>query len=209
MGFWDLHVLPRLINCACSAGQVMKIRSQLVPGAQGVVLEVGCGSGTNFGFYDPARVTQLIAVEPHAPMRARADAALAGQPIAAVTQLLAAGGEALPLDDGSVDTVVLTYVLCTIPDPQAALAEVRRVLRPGGRVLFAEHGLSPDTGVAKWQTRWEPFQKRLGGGRHVTRDPSALLTAAGMAIADERRFYMKSAPKILGYTYVGTAMSAG
>ncbi len=187
----------------------MKIRSQVVPGAQGVVLEVGCGTGTNFGFYDPARVTQLIAIEPHAPMLARADAALADQPIAAVTRLLAAGGESLPLEDGSVDTVVLTYVLCTIPSPEAALAEVRRVLRPGGLVLFAEHGLSPDTGVAKWQKRWEPFQKRLGGGCHVTRNPSALMMAAGLEIADERRFYMKSAPKILGYTYTGMARAAG
>lgn len=209
MSFWENHVLPRLIDCACSAGQVMKIRAGIVPQAEGHVLEVGCGTGTNFGFYDPARVTRLTAVEPAEAMRERARKALAGKPLAGVGEVVGAGGEAIPLPDGCVDTAVVTYVLCTIPDPLAALAQVRRVLKPDGRVIFAEHGIAPDAGVARWQARWEPWQKRLGGGCHVTRDPLAMLRAAGFAAGDDtQQFYMKGAPKLLGFTSVGMARPA-
>ena len=185
MSFYHEHILPQLIAFTCSQPQVMKKRSQVVPAAEGRVLEVGFGSGTNLEFYDPVRVERLFALEPSRGMRRKAQGAVDRSPLD--IEWLDLPGEEIPLDDASVDTVVLTYTACTIPDVEAALAQMRRVLKPGGKLLFSEHGQAPDPGVAKWQRRIEPVWKPIAGGCHLTGKPDALIAQAGFRIAPDAR----------------------
>lgn len=184
----------------------MKQRAKLVPGASGVVLDVGTGAGPNLQFYDPAKVTRVIGAEPSAGMRRKAAKAIQAAPVA--VELVDAGAEALPLADDSVDTAVLTFTLCSIPDPGPALAEIRRVLKPEGRLLFCEHGLAPDEGVAKWQKRLEPVWKRIAGGCHLARPMDRLIEGGGFAITRLEAGYIPGTPKFAGYDYLGEARPA-
>lgn len=206
MSLYDDHVLPHLIGLACGAPQIMKQRARLIPAAQGRVLEIGFGAGPNLAFYDPARVERVFALEPSAGMRRKAAKAVAAAPVP--VEMLDLAAEAIPLDAGSADTVVLTYTACTIPDVEAALAEMRRVLRPGGRLLFCEHGLSPDPGVARWQRRIEPVWRPIAGGCRLTRRPDALIAAAGFRIDRLETDYLPKTPRIAGFTYAGAAAPA-
>lgn len=208
MGLWDKFVVPPLISCACATKPIMKQREKVVPKATGRVLEIGCGSGTNFEFYDPEKIERLYALEPSEGMMKRARKAAEDLDWADRIEFLEMGAEALPLEDGSIDTAVITFVLCTIPDWSAALAEVRRVLKPGGKVVFSEHGLSPDQGVAKWQKRVERIWKPLAGGCRLTRDAQAMLHDSGFVMEDVDTMYLPSTPKIAGYVTWGTARAA-
>jgi len=206
MGFYDERILPNLIACACGARPISKLRRDMVPQAEGVVLEVGLGSGTNLPFYDPDRVRQVIGVEPSGGMRVKAQRAIARQSLP--VELLDAPGEALPLQDGSVDTVLLTFTLCTIPDAPHALGEMRRVLKPGGRLVFLEHGLAPDAVIARWQRRVEPVWKRLGGGCHLARPIDRLIAGHGFRIDTLEADYTPKSPRLAGYVYRGCASIA-
>lgn len=208
MGLWDRYVVPPLISCACASKPIMKQRQKIVPEAEGVVLEVGCGSGTNFDIYDQDRVTHLHALEPAEGMIRRAAEALEGHGLADRTTLHPIGAEALPFEDNSVDTAVVTFVLCTIPKWQAALEEIRRVLKPSGRILYSEHGLAPDPDVAKWQRRVEPIWKRIGGGCHLTRDTKQMLTDTGFSVTKHESMYLPNTPRIAGYAVWGEARTA-
>ncbi|GAC1034688.1 methyltransferase domain-containing protein [Pseudomonas sp. No.21] len=202
MGFYDRHVLPRLIDYACGMGEVMKTRSKIVPQAEGRVLEIGIGTGLNLGFYDPAKVQVVIGVDPAAQMQAlarqRADAiAIAVETIALELGEIQAG-------DASFDSIVCTFTLCTIPDAAAALKEMRRVLKPGGRLLFAEHGLAPDAAVARWQHRLTPLWKPFAGGCHLNRDIPRLIEAGGFAIRELHTGYLQG-PRPMTFVYRGWA----
>ncbi|MDX1293202.1 MAG: class I SAM-dependent methyltransferase, partial [Hyphomonas sp.] len=170
----------------------MKQRQKVVPQAEGVVLEIGAGSGANFTFYDGNKLEHLYALEPSGVMieKARREAGRLG--IGHHIDFLQTGAESIPLEDDSVDTAVITFVLCTIPDWESALKEVRRVLKPGGKILFSEHGLAPDAGVAKWQRRIEPVWKPLAGGCHLTRDTEAMLASAGFRLDGAETMYLPS-----------------
>ena len=206
MGLWDRYIVPPLVSAACSSKPIMKQREKIVPSASGRVLEIGCGLGTNFGLYDPEKVERLFALEPTEGMVTRAKKTLRDIPtLQDRTEFMVTGAEAIPLEDNSVDTAIITFVLCTISDWQSALAEVRRVLVPGGKILFSEHGLAPDVGVAKWQRRIEPVWKRLAGGCHLTRDTGALLTSSGFALDKVETMYLPSTPKIAGFVSWGAA----
>ena len=207
-GLWDRYVVPPLISCACSSKPIMKQRAKIVPEAEGVVLEVGCGSGTNFELYDAAKVKHLHAIEPSEGMIQRARATWDATDRETPCDIHLCGAEAVPLGDNSVDTAVVTFVLCTIPDWQSALQELRRVLKPGGRVLYSEHGLAPDEGVAKWQRRVEPVWKRMAGGCHLTRDTKQMLEAEGFAIEQHDTMYLPNTPKIAGFAAWGSARVA-
>ncbi|MEM7328287.1 MAG: class I SAM-dependent methyltransferase [Pseudomonadota bacterium] len=207
-GLWDRYVVPPLISCACSSKPIMKQRAKIVPEAEGVVLEVGCGSGTNFDLYDADKVKHLHAIEPATGMVERARKTWDAQHRDTNCDIHLCGAEAVPLDDKSVDTAVVTFVLCTIPDWQAALQELRRVLKPGGKVLYSEHGLAPDDGIAKWQRRVEPVWKRLAGGCHLTRDTKQMLEAEGFAIDRHETMYLPNTPKIAGFAVWGSARVA-
>ena len=204
MGFYDRYILPSLIQCACSSKPIMKQREKVIPLAEGRILEVGCGTGTNFGLYDAAKVDHLFALEPAPEMITKAEKVAAGLPGLDVS-FLEAGGEAVPLGDNSVDTVVFTFTLCTIPDWAGSIQEARRVLKPGGRLLFSEHGGSPDEGIAKWQRRLEPIQKALAGGCHLTRVPPDMLKSNGFEVDELHAMYLPGTPKPLGYAYWGHA----
>lgn len=179
MGLYRERILPHLIDRACGTGDLGRFRSRVVDGLAGTVVEIGFGSGLNVELYPP-EVELVYAVEPAEVARR-----LAARRVAAAAvrvEHVGLRGEEIPLPDASCDGALSTFTLCTIPDVEAALAEVRRVLRPGGRFHFLEHGLSPDAGVARWQRRLEPAQKRLADGCHLTRVPADLVRAAGFEI---------------------------
>jgi ubiquinone/menaquinone biosynthesis C-methylase UbiE len=204
MGCYSDRVLPRIVNMACGMKANEPLRRRVCDGLHGRVVEIGFGSGHNVPFYSPA-VTEVTAIEP-------ADLAweLAADRLASAdTPVHRNGldGQRLPLDDHSHDTALSTWTMCTIPDIAAALAELRRVLKPGGTLHFVEHGLAPDPKVQRWQHRLEPLQKRLFGGCHLTRPIADLLTDAGFKIVERDEFYEAGAPKFLGADTLGTARS--
>lgn len=202
MGLYRDHVLPRLVDRSCGIAATEPHRRRVCADLHGEVLEIGFGSGLNVPFYPPA-VTRVHAVEPSdLAWRLAADRVTAsGLPVERTGQ----DGQHLPLADDTVDSALVTWSLCTIPDPVAALEEVRRVLRPGGTLHVVEHGLAPDAGVRRWQRRLEPIQKRVAGGCHLTRQPAVMLEAAGFTIAELDHFYMPDAPRPLGALSLGTA----
>lgn len=203
--WWDRHVTPRLIGCACSRPPIMAERARLVPQARGRVLELGFGGGLNFRFYDPAKVETVFGVDPSAELRERAGRA--PRPAELKLDLRDGVGEALPFEDGAFDTVVCTFTLCSVADPAVTLAEARRVLKAGGGFLFCEHGLSPDRGVAAWQRRIEPVWTRLAGGCRLTRTPAATIEACGLTPAAVERAYLRGVPKIAGWCERGVAVA--
>ncbi|KJU80523.1 phospholipid methyltransferase [Ectopseudomonas oleovorans] len=202
MGFYDRHVLPYLIDFACGMGAVMKARSQIVPLAQGRVLEIGIGSGLNLSFYDPQRVVVVVGVDPSADMQrlARERAAHCQVPV----EMIALELGQIQAEDASFDDIVCTFTLCTIPDALAALKEMRRVLKAGGRLLFCEHGLAPDLPVVRWQKRLTPLWKPLAGGCHLDRDIPALIEAGGFHIRQLDSGYLKG-PRPMTHVYRGWA----
>jgi len=203
MGFYDRFILPPLLNMACGAAPIGKQRQKIVPLASGVVLELGFGSGLNLPFYDRAAVTKLYALEPSEGMLVQARKLAVGAEFP--VEILAETAEALSLAPASVDTVLVTYSLCTIPDPHSALEAARRALKPGGRLLFCEHGLAPDAAVRRTQARIEPFWKHLSGGCHLCRDIPALITRGGFAVDRMETMYLPKAPQWAGYNYWGAA----
>ncbi len=201
--WWERHGVPRLIKCACSQGQIMKLRSQVVPQASGDVLELGCGGGINMEFYDPARIARFSGLDPSPELLAMSRAAAQGRGIDA--DIRGGVGEAMPFESGRFDTVVTTFTLCSVADPAAVLAEIRRVLRPGGTALFLEHGGAPDAGVAKWQRRIEPVWKRIGGNCHLTRPIADAYARAGFAVDRRGARYMPKTPRPFGWVEYGAA----
>ena len=204
--FYDRHVMPRLIGCACGSKPVTKQRAKIVPLARGRVLELGIGGGLNLRHYDPALVDEVVGVDPSAALRVRACAAERADGVDVT--VLDGTAERLPFGDGSFDTVVSTFTLCSIAEPPVALAEARRVLRPGGRLLYCEHGLAPDPQVARWQRRIEPLWKRLAGNCHLTRATGDLLRNAGFRIDRHDTMYLPGTPKTLGWNEWGEASPA-
>jgi ubiquinone/menaquinone biosynthesis C-methylase UbiE len=207
MGLYSRYVLPTIISCGCGMRPIAVERQALVPRAEGVVLELGMGSGHNLRFYDPAKVAKVYALEPDRGMLDKARRRVAGAPVR--VRVLPETAEGLSLPDESVDTVLVTFALCTIPDAVAALRGARRALRQGGRLLFCEHGRSPDPEVFRRQTRIEPVWTRLFGGCHLTRDIPALIREAGFAIDELDAGYLPKAPRIGGYLYRGSASVPG
>ncbi len=199
--WYDRHVLPYLIDMACGIRPVARQREKVVPLAQGRVLEVGIGTGLNIPFYDKSRVTRVTGVDPALRMHSLAQKRIAQAGLD--VDLIGLSAERLPVDDASFDTVVCTYTLCTIPDPAAALAEMRRVLKPGGQLLFSEHGRAPDANVSKWQTRLQPYWSKLAGGCMLDRDVPLLLRDAGFQ-SDVQSRYLPG-PRFVSYHYWGVA----
>ncbi len=203
MGLYGEQVLPRIINVACAAGPVVgPLRERVCAGLSGEVVEIGFGSGLNVPHY-PAAVSRVAAVEPSDVGWKLAEDRVGASSVPVARAGL--DGQALPFEDDSFDCALSTWTMCTIPDIDGALAELRRVLRPGGTLHFIEHGLAPDESVARWQRRLEPVQRRLFGGCHLTRPIVDLVERAGFVVRELDEFYEKGAPKALGADALGVA----
>jgi ubiquinone/menaquinone biosynthesis C-methylase UbiE len=202
MGFYGDCILPHIIDFAMSTKAIMDERRRCLEPVGGVVLEIGFGSGLNLPFY-PAAVTQVIGVDPSSTSARLARKRIEAAPFR--VELIGLSAETLPMEDRSVDTVVSTFTLCTIPDPASALREMRRVLKPGGRFHFVEHGRADDPGVARWQQRLNGIQQALFGGCNLNRPISTLVERAGFEIERLENDYLKAAPKFGGFLYRGVA----
>jgi ubiquinone/menaquinone biosynthesis C-methylase UbiE len=203
MSWYDRHVLPSVIGCACRTRALQRQRARIIPEASGEVLEIGVGGGANLRFYDPGRVTAVHGVDPSAGLRAQA--AAAPRPEGLTVVLTDGAAEALPYEDGRFDTVVCTFVLCSVTSPAAALGEARRVLKPGGLLLFCEHGLAPDRRVARFQRRIEPVWSPLAGGCRLTRSVLDELGAAGFRTERVQQRYLRKVPRFAGWITCGAA----
>jgi ubiquinone/menaquinone biosynthesis C-methylase UbiE len=188
MSLYSRFVLPTLVDFACSAKPTMRQREKVIPMAQGRVLEIGIGSGLNLPYYRPERVSRLWGLDPCPTMRKRAERAARSAPIE--VELLDLRDGEIPLERDCVDTVVITYTLCTIPETRPALVEMNRVLGPGGRLIFCEHGRAPDESVRRWQNRLNPIWNRMGGGCHLNRPIPRLIEEGGFRIQEMQASYI-------------------
>ncbi|MFQ6004772.1 MAG: class I SAM-dependent methyltransferase [Woeseia sp.] len=203
MNWYEERVLPRLTDLACSTKPVCQQREKIVPLAEGDVLEIGIGSGLNLPFYDQRKIGKIWGLEPSDSMRKLAAQNLEG--LSLDLEFIDLPGEEIPIDSKSVDTVLVTYTLCTIPDAVTALQGMRRVLKPGGRLLFCEHGAAPDAGVRRWQDRLNTGWSKVAGGCNMNRDIPSIIHAGGFEIVWDERKYIPGL-RILSYNYWGSAI---
>jgi len=206
MGFYEKHIVPRIINLACGTEMIHKQREKVVPLAEGVVLEIGIGPGFNLPLYDAGKVSRVIGLDPsHTSWK------FARERVKAVpfpVEFIGLPGEQIPLEDASVDTVLVTYSLCTIPDPHTALQGMKRVLKDGGKLIFCEHGKAPDAHVCTWQDRINPIWKPLFGGCNLNRDMPALIGGADFDITHLESAYLPDGPRFASFMYWGEAAKA-
>jgi len=201
VSFYNEHILPHLINLSMRNRELRPYRERVLSRAEGRVLEIGIGSGLNLPLYGP-RVEEVLGLEPAARLLATAQRT-SGRCVRPVT-LIAGSAEAIPIVDHSIDTVVTTWTLCSIPDAVGALNEMRRVLRPGGQLLFVEHGLAPEDNIQRWQNRLTPLWKKIGGGCHLNRPIRNLIESTGFDITQLQTGYIKG-PKPMTFLYEGRA----
>jgi ubiquinone/menaquinone biosynthesis C-methylase UbiE len=188
MGLYSRYILPRMVHATCSSNPARRQRMKLVPRARGRVLEVGFGSGLNLPFYDAEGVDGVWGLDPSAEMAGLGAEAMGAAPFD--VRMVLGGAESIPIEDDTFDTVVLTYTLCTIRDTGSALREMARVLAPGGRLLFCEHGLAPDRSVRRWQRGLNPLWRRVGGGCNLDRDIPWLIREGGFRVSDIETMYI-------------------
>ncbi|MBX7493211.1 class I SAM-dependent methyltransferase [Qipengyuania sp. 1NDW9] len=205
--WYDAHVMPRLITLACGQKGIEKRRRQVVPLAEGNVFELGCGGGLNQALYDSDKITGFAGIDPHEKLLegARERARAKGWD----HDIRQGVGEDIPFATSTFDTAVCTYTLCTVDDPAQVLSELRRILKPGGKLLFLEHGKAPDENVAKWQERIEPAWKPLAGGCHLTRPIGSALRGAGFEVEPIGQAYLDKTPKVMGWMEWGVARRTG
>lgn len=205
MGIYRKFILPKVVHHACGQKPAMKQRGKIIPLAEGMVLEVGIGSGLNIPWYDTSRVKHLWGIDPSPEMWSIAEKNALEHHLDA--EFIEAGAESIPLDKNVADTVVITYTLCTIPDVQGALGEVRRVLKTGGKLIFCEHGEAPDKSVRRLQKYMNPAWKLFGGGCHLDRPIPHMLESAGFRSRDMQCMYIPGW-KPACFNYWGTAVNA-
>jgi ubiquinone/menaquinone biosynthesis C-methylase UbiE len=206
MGLYDKYLLPKLVHCSCGLKPAMKQREKIIPLAKGRVLEIGIGSGLNIPYYDPHQIDHIWGIDPSRDMWTIAKKNARESHLE--VEFIESGAENVPLDNNSADTVVITYTLCTIPDVGSALQEVRRVLKPGGKLLFCEHGEAPDENVRRWQKRVNPFWKVLAGGCNLNRPIPSLLEQSGFTSSDMQTMYIPGwQPACFNYWGTASALS--
>tara|TARA_B100000963_G_C22631843_1_gene675336 strand:- start:614 stop:1234 length:621 start_codon:yes stop_codon:yes gene_type:complete len=201
--FYDNYVLPPLCDCCCSTKPVNYQRKKIVPNAYGNVLEVGIGSGLNFNYYNESKINQIVGLEPSEKLLEKAEKNTKNFNFD--IKLIKGMAEDIQIESNSIDSVLLTYTLCTIADTEKALREIRRVLKSNGKIIFTEHGIAPDNNVKKWQNRINPVWKKLFGGCNLNKDIPKILLDAGFKIDYLEKMYLPSTPKIVGYNYWGQA----
>ena len=204
MSLYDKYVLPKFLNCACGSKPIEYQRKKVVPNAEGLVLEVGIGSGLNLPFYDNSKVTQIWGLDPSEELSSMAKETAKNLDID--VKFISSGAEDIPLPDNYFDTALVTYTMCTIPEVIRANIEIKRVLKNTGKLIFCEHGKAPDLNIAKWQSRIDPIWGKLAGGCHLNRDIPSLLEDSGYKIIELDQMYLPSTPKVAGYNYWGFAI---
>lgn len=204
MSLYDKYVLPKFLNCACGSKPVEYQRKKVVPNAEGIVLEVGIGSGLNLPFYDNSKVTQIWGLDPSEELSSMAKET--AKNLNLDVKFISSGAEDIPLPDNYFDTALVTYTMCTIPEVIRANIEIKRVLKNTGKLIFCEHGKAPDLNIAKWQSRIDPIWGKLAGGCHLNRDIPSLLEDSGYKIIELDQMYLPSTPKVAGYNYWGFAI---
>ena len=201
--FYEKYVLPKIINCACGTKPILIQRQKIVPSASGVILEIGVGSGVNIPYYSNSNVKKLIGLDLQQdnwdqPYKIAKKSNIS-------IDLLQGDGEELPIPNNSIDTVLITYTMCTISNVQRTLAEIKRVLNSEGKLLFCEHGLAPDKNVQKWQNKLNPIWKKCLGGCNLNRNIPELVLKSGFSFESINEMYIPSTPKFVGYNYWGAA----
>jgi ubiquinone/menaquinone biosynthesis C-methylase UbiE len=203
LGFYNKYILPKFLNCACGTKPINFQRDKIVPLAKGIVLDVGIGSGLNIPFYNKSKIDHLYGLDPSDELLKIAKSIAEKHELE--IEFLECGAEAIPLPDNSIDTVLITYTMCTIPDVELSNLEIMRVLKPEGQLLFCEHGLAPDKNIVKWQRRINPIWNKIAGGCNLNRDIPKLITSSGFKILNMEEMYLPSTPKFAGYNYWGVA----
>lgn len=205
--WWEKHGAPRLIKFSCGAEPLMQLREQVVPLARGEVFEIGCGGGINQRFYEPAVITRYAGIDPSGKLLdyARTEAERRGWG----ADIRQGVGEAIPFPDDSFDTVVCTYTMCSVVDQAQVVRELRRILRPGGRLLFLEHGRAPDPEVARWQDRIEPWWKPVMGGCRLTRPVTSAIAAGGFTVEPLGQRYLPRMPRAFAWMEWGVGVKTG
>jgi len=203
LGFYDKYILPKVLNCACGSKPINYQRDKIVPLADGVVLDIGIGSGLNIPFYNKTKIKYLYGLDPSKELLNIAKSFAKEERFE--IKFLECGAEDIPLPDKTIDTVLITYTMCTIPDVTLSNSEIMRVLKDDGKLLFCEHGLAPDTSVAKWQNIINPVWNKIAGGCNLNRNIPELITSSGLRISNMEEMYLPSTPKFAGYNYWGLA----
>ena len=203
MSLYDKYILPKLLNCLCSAKPIGQQRQKIVPYAEGAVLEVGIGSGLNLPFYDKSKIDKIWGLDPSEELNKMAAQVASEEGLE--VDFIISGAEDIPLPDNEVDTILITYTMCTIPEVKRANEEMRRVLKPEGRMIFCEHGKAPDKNIFKWQKRINPLWRKIAGGCNLHRNIPDLIKASGFKLEKLDTMYLPSTPKFAGYNYWGSA----
>ena len=203
MGIYNKYILPKVLNCTCGSKPIQYQRRKVVPMAEGVVLDVGIGSGLNIPFYDMNKIDKVIGLDPSEELNNIAKDVAEEKKID--IDFMLCGAEDIPLPDDHVDTLLITYTMCTIPEVIKANREMLRVLKPGGKLIFCEHGLAPDANIAKWQDRINPIWGKIAGGCNLNRNIPELIISAGFDIVNLEQMYLPSTPRFAGYNYWGSA----
>jgi len=203
MKLYDKYILPKILNYTCGLEPISEQRQKIVPHAKGNILEVGIGSGLNLPFYETSKVKKIWGLDPSEELHEMAKKVASGLDLD--VEFLLKGAEEIPLIDDSMDTVLITYTMCSIPEVEEAIIEIKRVIKPGGVLIFCEHGKAPDENTLKWQERINPFWKKISGGCNLNRNIPNLIKLAGFSITQLETMYLPETPKILGYHYSGFA----
>ena len=203
MSFYNKYILPKVLNCACASKPINYQRDKIVPLAEGVVLDIGIGSGLNIPFYNKTKIKQLYGLDPSKELLDIAKSVAYEENLE--IEFLECGAESIPLPDKSIDTVLITYTMCTIPDVALSNSEIIRVLKDDGKLLFCEHGLAPDKNIVKWKKRINPLWSKIAGGCNLNRDIPNLISSSGFKISNMEEMYLPSTPKFAGYNYWGVA----
>ena len=200
---YENYVLPKLLDTCCSTKPINYQREKIVPNASGTVLEIGIGSGLNIPFYNISKIDKIYGLDPSIQLCKKA--IKKAKEINMNIDFLFEGAEEIKLKSNSIDTVLITYTLCSIPNPMDALKEIKRVMKSDGNILFCEHGIAPDIKVSKWQNRINPIWGKLFGGCNINRDIPSIISNSGFKVQNLEQMYLPSTPKIVGYNYWGSA----
>ena len=200
---YENYVLPKLLDTCCSTKPIKYQREKIIPNASGKVLEIGIGSGLNIPFYNISKIDKIYGLDPSIQLCKKA--IKKAKEINMNIDFLFEGAEEIKLKSNSIDTVLITYTLCSIPNPMDALKEIKRVMRSDGNILFCEHGIAPDIKVSKWQNRINPIWGKLFGGCNINRDIPSIISNSGFKVQNLEQMYLPSTPKIVGYNYWGSA----